>query len=79
MINILDNILFNFFTLVISIISILFVLFTESTVIGFIFIGFLILYFILIHWMGKKMSPFYETRSRSKSYFNGVISDILTT
>lgn len=77
-ISIVDNILFNFFNLIISVTSILVLLFIENTTIAFVFIGFLVIYSLLIRWMSKKMSPIYEDRSKAKTKFNATVSDIFT-
>ncbi|MCI5051395.1 MAG: ABC transporter ATP-binding protein/permease [Candidatus Pacebacteria bacterium] len=77
-IAVVDILLFNFFGLIISIGSILTLLFIENVSLGFTFVGFLILYVLIVRWMGKKMSPIYEDRSAAKTKFNAVISDIFT-
>lgn len=77
-INIIDTILFSFFGLAVSVISILVLLFIENTVIGLIFLAFLVTYFFLVQWMSKKMAPIYEERSFAMTALNSIISDILT-
>jgi ABC-type multidrug transport system fused ATPase/permease subunit len=77
-IGIIDTMLFNFFSITVSVISILVLLFIENVTMGFIFLGFLLIYSLLVRWMSKKMAPPYRERSLSKTAVNSTLSDILT-
>jgi ATP-binding cassette subfamily B protein len=77
-IGIIDTMLFNFFSITVSVISILVLLFIENVTMGFIFLGFLLIYSLLVRWMSKKMAPLYRERSLSKTAVNSTLSDILT-
>ena len=78
MVSIIDNIIFNMYSLIIAVIGIFWVLFRENITIGLIFFGFLVLYVFLTYFLAKKLAPIYVERSTAKSNFSGVISDIIT-
>lgn len=77
-INVIDMMLFEFFGMIISMASIFIVLFLESSLLGIIFLVFLLLYLVLIFWMGRRLAPTYAKRSVAKTAYKGFISDIIT-
>lgn len=76
--NIFNNLLFTLFSLFITLIGTFVVLFQESVTMGCAFLIFLVIYIILVSWMNKKIVPVYEQRSRARSVFKGITSDIFT-
>ncbi len=78
MVGIVDTFLFSFFSAGVAIISSLYILFRENIWIGFTFLGFLVVYLVLVHFMGIKLTPYNEKASRAKSALGGVYSDILS-
>ncbi|MDD3693904.1 MAG: ABC transporter ATP-binding protein [Candidatus Pacebacteria bacterium] len=77
-VQILDNALFQVFSLFIGIIGSLVILFNQHVYIGIAFIIFLVVYIILTLWANKKLAPLHEQKSRVRSEFRGVSSDIIS-
>ena len=74
-IKIFDLLLFQYFGIAVSLISILFVLFKENTKIAFIFLAFTVVYTFIVSLLAKKIGPKYLERSKINSKLTGIISD----
>lgn len=77
-VGLLDNALFQVFSLFIAIIGSLVILFNQHRYIGVAFLIFLAVYIILTFWANKKLAPLHEKKSRIRSEFRGVTSDIIS-
>ncbi len=75
MINIVDIGLFSIFMTLVSLSTVLYLLFRESILIGILFIFFGVIYSILVRWMMKRLAPQYKKRSKEKSKLEGYIAD----